>query len=108
MPARSVRERGVSAEDRLMEECPFVGHPTGWFVVAWSHEIQSGEIQPRRYFGSDLVVWRSVSGDAVVMDAHCAHMGCHLAHGARGRPHERGLVIGDSVQCPFHGWRWDA
>lgn len=69
------------------------------------HELAPGEIQPPRYFGTDLVVWRAASGEAVVMDAHCAHMGCHLAHGARGRPHENGLVHGDSVQCPFHGWR---
>jgi 3-ketosteroid 9alpha-monooxygenase subunit A len=93
--------------DPLMAECPFVGYPTGWFIAAWSQEIGPGEIQPRRYFGTDLVVWRSDSGRAVVMDAHCAHMGCNLAHGATGRPHENGLVVGDSVQCPFHGWRWD-
>ena len=32
------------------------------------------------------------------MEAHCKHLGAHIGHG--------GTVVGDCVQCPFHGWRW--
>ena len=32
------------------------------------------------------------------MEAHCKHLGAHIGHG--------GKVVGDCVECPFHGWRW--
>jgi phenylpropionate dioxygenase-like ring-hydroxylating dioxygenase large terminal subunit len=90
-----------------MADCPLVGYPTGWFVAAWSHEVPIGKVIPVHYFGEDLVVWRTESGQAVVMDANCVHMGCNLAMGAMGHRLEHGGVVGDTVQCPFHGWRFD-
>jgi phenylpropionate dioxygenase-like ring-hydroxylating dioxygenase large terminal subunit len=93
--------------DKLMEDCPLTGYPTGWFAVAWSHEVPVGKVIPLRHFGEDLVVWRGESGKAVVMDAHCPHMGCNLAIGAVGHPLEHGGTVGDTIQCPFHGWRFD-
>lgn len=94
-------------DDPLMEECPFVGYPTGWFVVDWSRQLAPGQIKPLHYFGRDLVLWRTEDGEPVVMDAHCPHMGCHLAYGASGREHEHGKVNGRALECPFHGWQWD-
>ncbi len=74
--------------------------PTGWFQVAWSEEIAAGEVHRMTYFGRDLVAWRSRSGRLAVMDAYCEHLGAHLGYG--------GHVEGESIQCPFHGWQWDA
>ena len=37
---------------------PHRGHPTGWFQIAWSHEITPGGVRPLRYFGEDLVLYR--------------------------------------------------
>jgi 3-ketosteroid 9alpha-monooxygenase subunit A len=34
-----------------------------------------------------------------VLDAHCRHLGAHLGYG--------GIVAGDCIVCPFHGWHWD-
>jgi 3-ketosteroid 9alpha-monooxygenase subunit A len=45
-------------------------------------------------------VCRGVAGAARVLDAHCPHLGAHLGVGGR--------VRGDGIQCPFHGWRFDA
>ena len=36
--------------------------PFGWFAVAMSDEIASGEIRTLRYFGSEFVVWRGEDG----------------------------------------------
>ena len=94
--------------DRRMKDCPFVGYPTGWFIVAYSDEVKPGEVKSYRYFGQDMIVWRNAAGEARVMDAHCPHMGGHLGHGGVGVPHEHGKVVDDSVQCPWHGWRWNA
>ena len=93
-------------DDELMEDCPLTGYPTGWFAALWSHELPVGKVVPVHYFGQDLVVWRSESGEPVVMDAACPHMGCNLAIGAVGHPLEHGGVVGETIQCPFHGWRF--
>jgi 3-ketosteroid 9alpha-monooxygenase subunit A len=77
----------------------YLARPSGWFQIAYSHELGPGDVKPLRYFGQDLVIYRGESGDVHVLDAFCGHLGAHLGHGGR--------VCGDDVQCPFHGWRWD-
>ncbi|MCC5951613.1 MAG: Rieske (2Fe-2S) protein [Acidimicrobiia bacterium] len=76
---------------------PF-GIPFGWFQVAWSHELERGQVLPRYYFGRHLVLWRDEEGVAHLNDAFCPHLGAHLGHG--------GSVIGTDLACPFHGWRF--
>ena len=77
---------------------PFTWKVTGWFMVGWSAEFAAGEVRPLRYFGEDLVAYRDESGELHVLSAHCRHLGAHIGHG--------GKVVGDCVECPFHGWRW--
>ena len=77
---------------------PFTWKVTGWFMVGWSPEFPVGEVRPLQYFGEDLVAYRDESGELHVLEAHCKHLGAHIGHG--------GKVVGDCVQCPFHGWRW--
>ncbi len=72
--------------------------PTGWFQIGWSEEIGVGDVKPMRYFGQDLVAYRTDDGELVVLDAYCEHLGANLAFG--------GSVHGRDLQCPFHGWRW--
>jgi len=73
--------------------------PNGWFVVAQSSDLTPGDVQPLYYFGRDLVLYRTADGEARVMDAHCMHLGAHLAVGGR--------VERDCIRCPFHGWKFD-
>ncbi|MGN6160539.1 MAG: Rieske 2Fe-2S domain-containing protein [Marmoricola sp.] len=74
--------------------------PTGWFQVAWSAEVPVGQVHRLRYFGEELIAWRGESGAVTVMDAYCQHLGAHLGYG--------GTVVEDAIQCPFHGWQWNA
>ncbi|WP_299558970.1 Rieske 2Fe-2S domain-containing protein [uncultured Mycolicibacterium sp.] len=83
-----------------MAKPPLSMKPTGWFQVAWSDELGVGEVRALRYFGEDLVAWRSASGRVTVMNAYCEHLGAHLGYG--------GEVVGEVIQCPFHGWQWNA
>ena len=83
-----------------MSRFPFTYFPKGWFTVAWSKDLESGVAKPLRYFGKDLVLFRTDSGAAKVLDAHCPHLGAHLGYG--------GKVQGESIVCPFHAWRYDA
>jgi len=73
--------------------------PFGWYCIAFSDELKPGEVKPLRYFGRELVLFRTESGEAKVLDAYCPHLGAHLGHG--------GKVHGESIACPFHGWQFN-
>jgi nitrite reductase/ring-hydroxylating ferredoxin subunit len=73
--------------------------PNGWFIVAESADLPPGGVRPLHYFDRDLVLFRGEGGNACVLDAHCQHLGAHLAVG--------GKVEGACIRCPFHGWRFD-
>lgn len=81
------------------ERFPF-GIPFSWYQVAYSDDLARGEVRRLRAFGRDLVLFRGEDDTAGLLDAHCPHMGAHLGHG--------GEVVGPSLECPFHGWRWGA
>ena len=80
------------------ERFPFPAYPNGWTRVAQSSELGPSVVLPLRYFGRDLVLFRTESGTARALDAHCPHLGAHLGHG--------GKVEGEGIRCPFHAWHW--
>lgn len=73
--------------------------PRGWFVIGFSGDFAAGSVRPVEYFGQQLVVFRTQSGQVRVLDAFCPHLGAHLGHG--------GTVSGEAVVCPFHAWEFD-
>jgi len=74
--------------------------PCGWFQVCRPDEVAVGTSRALFYFDRHLVAWRDEEGVLHVQDAFCPHLGAHLGHG--------GSVEGCELQCPFHGWRFDA
>jgi phenylpropionate dioxygenase-like ring-hydroxylating dioxygenase large terminal subunit len=78
---------------------PFPRYPNGWFQVAYSDELKPGAVLPLKYFGRDLVLFRTETGQVHVLDAHCPHLGAHLGYG--------GTVKDGCIRCPFHAWRYD-
>jgi len=82
-----------------MSRFPFPRYPNGWFQIAYSEDVKPGGVAPLRYFGRDLVLFRTEAGKVHVLDAHCPHMGAHLGHG--------GVVKDDCIRCPFHAWKFD-
>jgi phenylpropionate dioxygenase-like ring-hydroxylating dioxygenase large terminal subunit len=75
------------------------GIPNGWYAVAFSHELSTGEVQRIRYFEQEMVLFRTRMGVARVLSAYCPHLGAHLAEGGR--------VVGETVRCPCHAWQYD-
>jgi nitrite reductase/ring-hydroxylating ferredoxin subunit len=75
----------------------FAEYPASWYLFGASASLE----RPisKRMLGRNLVAFRTESGRAVVMQGNCAHMGADLGCGK---------VVGETLQCPFHGWRYDA
>ncbi len=71
--------------------------PLGWYTVATSKEVKPGQVLPVKYFGQELILYRTETGEARLVDAYCPHMGAHLA---------RGKVQGDTLRCSFHGFEF--
>lgn len=77
---------------------PFSTLPAGWYRVAGSADLGSGQVKSLRCFGKDLVLFRARSGSVSLLDAFCPHMGAHFGLGS---------VQGDNLRCVFHGWLFD-
>ena len=73
-------------------------YPNGWFHVLASNELAMGEVKYVSILGEDLVVFRGTDGIAYIVNAYCPHLGANLGIG--------GQVVGDCLQCPFHGWKF--
>jgi nitrite reductase/ring-hydroxylating ferredoxin subunit len=74
----------------------FPVYPASWYLFSESREIDSKPLT-RRVLGRDLVAFRTRSGRVAILDARCSHLGADLG---------RGRVVGESIQCPFHHWRY--
>jgi 3-ketosteroid 9alpha-monooxygenase subunit A len=81
-----------------LRNAPYRSHPTGWFQVAYSWELSPGDVRPVRYFSTDLVLYRTETGEVHVAEAYCPHLGAHIGHG--------GKVCGENIRCPWHGWEY--
>jgi 3-ketosteroid 9alpha-monooxygenase subunit A len=78
----------------------------GWYIVAEAKELDDGP-KAVRFFGQDLALYRGESGAPVLMDAYCPHMGTHLTASPSAMIVQNGEQIeGDSIRCPYHGWRF--
>jgi len=80
----------------------------GWYVIAESHELTERPLA-LRFFDQDFALYRGESGQLVLLDAHCPHMQCHIAASDTAIIAREGAQIeGDSIRCPYHGWRFGA
>ena len=85
------RSQLVRGEGVVTKRFPFSGIPQGWYAIATADEVRPGQVVGRRYFGRELVLYRTESGVARAADAHCPHMGAHL---------ESGRVVGLTAPGP--------
>jgi phenylpropionate dioxygenase-like ring-hydroxylating dioxygenase large terminal subunit len=68
-----------------------------WQPVARIQDLERG---PQRaiLLGEALAVFLTESGAPAVVSDRCAHRGASLSMGE---------VVGEGIQCPYHGWEWD-
>jgi phenylpropionate dioxygenase-like ring-hydroxylating dioxygenase large terminal subunit len=70
--------------------------PNGWFKVVFSDELAVGDVRAIHQFGRPGRVPRR-DGLRTCSTRTARILGAHLGVG--------GKVVGNSIQCPFHGWR---
>ncbi len=77
----------------------------GWFMIAEASEV-TDQVLPLRFFGQELALYRGQGGQLILLDAICPHMGTNIARNTTSYVVIDGQVEGDSVRCPYHGWRF--
>lgn len=73
--------------------------PNQWYAVLDSHEVPRDKPVGVVRMGEKLVFWRDSQGRPVCQRDQCAHRGAALS---------AGKVVGDCVECPFHGLQYDS
>ena len=58
-------ERAVERYERGESRYPFTPYPTGWFRLAYSDALATGEVKALHRFGRELVLFRTEEGRAV-------------------------------------------
>jgi len=70
-----------------------------WYAVLESKEVRAGKPVAVTRMGEKLVFWRDPSGRLACLADHCPHRGVALS---------AGKLTGECLQCPFHGFEFDA
>jgi phenylpropionate dioxygenase-like ring-hydroxylating dioxygenase large terminal subunit len=73
--------------------------PNQWYAILESREVKRGQAVGVTRLGEKMVVWRDQRGVASCLSDLCAHRGVALSIGK---------VRGDCIECPFHGFQYDA
>jgi phenylpropionate dioxygenase-like ring-hydroxylating dioxygenase large terminal subunit len=68
-----------------------------WYPMATTVELQDKPLKVQA-LGQSFVVFRDAGGKAHCLSNTCTHRGGSLAGGK---------IVGDNVQCPYHGWQFD-
>ncbi len=93
--ARTRSPRGVDSRDLRKTGI----HPDHWFPVARSKDVKRGSAHGVTFAGEPIVLVRPETGALFALEDRCAH---------RQVPLHLGVVKGDTVQCGYHCWTYDA
>ena len=68
-----------------------------WYIAAESRLVRPGHLTATRLANQAIVLVRNRSGQVQALEDRCSH---------RGVPLSSGRLDGDSIRCPYHGWRF--
>jgi phenylpropionate dioxygenase-like ring-hydroxylating dioxygenase large terminal subunit len=69
-----------------------------WYVAAWDHEV-TRTMKRRILLDEPVVLFRKDDGTPVALEDRCCH---------RQAPLSMGKLVGNIVECPYHGLQFDA
>jgi len=68
-----------------------------WYVAAWDHEVSDCPLD-RTILGESVVLYRDTTGAPIALEDRCIH---------RRLPLSLGRIVGDRLQCCYHGLEFD-
>jgi vanillate O-demethylase monooxygenase subunit len=93
--AMSVIDHSPRAADLMAPTAPFIRDE--WYVAAFSAELDTAPLG-RKICGEPVVLFRRGDGTAAALEDRCSH---------RRYPLSRGKIVGNELQCGYHGARFD-
>lgn len=69
-----------------------------WYAAALSGEVTADKPKKVKMLGQNFVLFRDTKGIARCVSDICVHRGASLSVGK---------IKGDTVECPYHGWKFD-
>lgn len=73
---------------------------TRWHYLLDAAELIADQVCAAEFQAQRLVLWRDESGELVVQEGLCPHLGADLGF--------NGLIENGVLACRFHGWCWHA
>ncbi len=70
-----------------------------WYFALPSDKLKVGQLLPMTFLNEPVVLGRLSNGVAFALRDICPH---------RGIPLSDGRLVGDEVECCYHGWRFDS
>jgi phenylpropionate dioxygenase-like ring-hydroxylating dioxygenase large terminal subunit len=70
-----------------------------WYIVCRSQELRPQTVLARQVLGEWLAIFRAPDGKPVALRDYCLHRHSRLS---------AGKVCAGQLQCPYHGWVYDA
>jgi len=77
----------------------FVGFANLWTIVGLASDLPQGALLALHIAGERVVAFRDKEGKPRALIDRCPHRGVALS---------LGRIIDGVIECPFHGWRFDA
>jgi vanillate O-demethylase monooxygenase subunit len=69
-----------------------------WYAIAFSHEVEPGRPFARRCMDEPILLFRDADGQVAALYDRCPH---------RAVPLSQGRVLDHSIECAYHGFRFD-